>query len=120
VANSIPFVFDREPWCHVQVGHVTLNPDAYVKLSDDEQYFIEMERSYKDRAKLRAKMRRYANAFEEWDIDVHGGVFPLVLFVGHEGRKLRLIAEVIKNMPHRALFDVVEFDRAVARLTQPP
>jgi hypothetical protein len=51
---------------------------------------------------------------------VHGGVFPLVLFVGHEGRKLRLIAEVIKNMPHRALFDVVEFDRAVARLTQPP
>jgi hypothetical protein len=38
------FVYDREPWCHLQVGHLVLKPDAYLDLGGSRKAFIEVDR----------------------------------------------------------------------------
>jgi hypothetical protein len=59
-------IFDPEPWCHVNVGHMVLKPDAYVDLGR-MRFFIEMDRGTEFRSALAQKMRRYIAAFERWD-----------------------------------------------------
>jgi Replication-relaxation len=74
--NAQDFVFDREPWCHIEIGHVEVKPDAFLKFNEQEQYFIEVDRASADRTELAKKLRQYVNLYEARDVDVDGRRFP--------------------------------------------
>ena len=107
---SLP-IFDPEPWCHVQVGHMTLKPDAYLD-TGRMRYFIEMDESSQYRSVISQKMRRYASAYERWSEPT----FPLVVFVCHDTNRMRFLEAVAKSQALPALFRVVYFHEVVWRL----
>ncbi len=107
--------FDPEPWCHINVGHVELKPDATVKTQTPRgtfNAFVEMDRSTEWRSQLAAKMRRYCTAYEKWK----GSTFPQVVFIVHDQDRLRLIRDLGKRQEVQ-LFKTVLFEDAVAYLT---
>lgn len=109
--------FDREPWCHIKIGQVEVKPDAFLRFNEQEQYFIEVDRSSADRTKLAKKLRQYVNLFEQWDVDVDGETFPLVFYTVPDTDRKRVIESVIKTQRYPRLFKCLVFDEAVDRLT---
>ena len=108
--------FDPEPYCHIKIGHMELKPDAYVKLSTGE-WWIEVDKSSEFRSQLAFKMRRYVTAFNQWDTDKHGEVFPLCLWVVPDDDRKRVIEGVIRSQAEPELFAVVVFKDAVKELS---
>jgi hypothetical protein len=104
-------IFDPEPWCHVNVGHMVLKPDAYVDLGR-MRFFIEMDRGTEFRSALAQKMRRYIAAFERWDEPT----FPQVVFVCHDSDRQRFINSVIKSQTEPRLFVCRLFDEVVGTM----
>lgn len=109
------FVFDREPWCHIKIGHVEVKPDAFLKFNETEQYFIEVDRSSADRSKLARKLRQYVNLYEQWDVEVDGETFPQVIYTVLDSDRKRIIEGVAKTQRYN-LFRVMLFDEAVDKL----
>ena len=54
-ADNGQIVFDREPWCHIKIGHIEVKPDAFLKFNEQAQYFVEVDRASADRTKLSKK-----------------------------------------------------------------
>ena len=52
--ESATFNFDPEPWCHVQLGHMTLKPDFYLDLGS-MRYFGELDRGTEYRLTTRGE-----------------------------------------------------------------
>lgn len=107
--------FDPEPYCHVQVGHIEVKPDGYIRLRTSEgtfRYFIEVDRGTEWRPQLHAKMRRYVQAYNHWSEPS----FPLCLFVVPDEMRRRLVETVVKRQETPGLFEVIEMDQAVKRL----
>lgn len=102
--------FDPEPWCHINVGHMTLKPDAYIDVG--KRYFLEMDEGTQFRAVLAEKMRRYISAYERWNEPR----FPKVLFVCHDPDRKRFIEGVIKSQSEPRLFEVALFDQVVSEI----
>jgi len=97
--------FDPEPYCHTQLGHLELKPDAYVRLHTDQgtyRYWIELDRGTEWRPALSAKCRRYVQAYHHWAEDT----FPLVLWITPDDMRARLVEGVIKRQEIRELFNV--------------
>lgn len=113
---EIQITFDREPWCHIKVGHVEVKPDAYLKFNEQEQYFIEVDRSSADRTKLAKKLRLYVNLFESWT-RAQGETFPQVIYTVIDSDRKRQIEGVAKTQRYPNLFKVMLFDEAVDKLT---
>jgi hypothetical protein len=116
-ARNAEFVFDREPWCHIKIGHVEVKPDAFLKFNKQEQYFIEVDRASGDRTKLAKKLRQYVNLYEAWDVDVDGETFPQVFCSVPNDDRRRVIHSVIKHQRYPSLFRVALFNEIVERLT---
>jgi hypothetical protein len=110
-------IFDREPWCHIKIGHVEVKPDAFLKFNEQEQYFIEVDRASADRTKLAKKLRQYVNLYEAWDVDVDGETFPQVYYSVPDEDRRRVIHSVIKTQRYPSLFKVALFNEIVERLT---
>jgi Replication-relaxation len=106
-------IFDPEPWSHVQVGRMTLKPDAYTDLGT-MRYFIEMDRDTEHPSILSQKMRRYVSAYEQWD----DPTFPLCVWVVHNADRKRTMDNVIRRQTLPALFACVLFDEAASYLTK--
>lgn len=108
---------DPEPYCHVQLGHLELKPDLYVRLKTPEgtfRYWLEMDRGTEFRPHLRAKMRRYTQAFHSWPEET----FPQVLWIVQDDVRLRLIEGVIKRQETPGLFAVVQIRDVINRLVK--
>lgn len=110
--SSKSMLFDPEPWCHVQVGHMTLKPDAYVDLGR-MRYFLELDRGTEFRSALAQKMRRYYAAYERWEEPT----FPLVVWIVHDADRQRFINGIIKSQSEPRLFVCYLFNEAVERLS---
>lgn len=108
-------VFDREPWCHIKIGHVEVKPDAFLKFNETEQYFVEVDRASADRTKLTKKLRQYVNLYEQWDVDIDGEVFPMVIYTVPDKDRKRVIESVAKTQRYN-LFRVMIFEDAVESL----
>jgi hypothetical protein len=110
-------VFDREPWCHIKIGHVEVKPDAFLKFNEREQYFVEVDRSAADRTKLSKKLRQYVDLFEQWDVEIDGETFPPVIYTVPDNDRRRVIESVAKTQRYK-LFKVLLFHEAVDQLTK--
>jgi hypothetical protein len=106
-------IFDPEPWCHVQVGHMVLKPDAYIDLGR-MRYFLELDRGTEFRSMLAQKMRRYVVAYEHWEEPT----FPLILFVCHDADRKRFIESVIRAQSEPRLFVCELFSEVIGTLTK--
>lgn len=111
-------VFDREPWCHIKIGHVEVKPDAFLKFNETEQYFIEVDRASADRTKLAKKLRLYVNLYDQWDVDVDGEVFPQIIYTVPDSDRKRVVDSVIKTQRYN-LFKVLLFENAVNEIIGP-
>lgn len=108
-------VFDPEPFCHVQVGHIELKPDAFVRLQMTDgifRYFIEVDRSTEWRAQLNKKMRQYNQAYEKWQ----ERTFPLVLYIVPDDERRRFVETVVKRQYMPGLFEVCLLSQAIQQL----
>lgn len=105
-------IFDPEPWCHVQVGHMTLKPDGYLD-AGKMRFFLEIDRNTEFRSALAQKMRRYYAAYERWEEPT----FPLVVWIVHDTDRQRFINGIIKSQSEPRLFVVYLFEEAAERLT---
>lgn len=101
--------FEPEPGCHIEVGSVTLTPDAYVEVGYRERgvklfVWLEVDRGTEHRETIKEKCVRYWRAYQQWA----GEVFPTVLFVVPDEDRLRQIEQVIAGGPDeaQALFHV--------------
>jgi hypothetical protein len=106
------FIFDREPYSHVQVGRVVLKPDAYIEIEGRRAY-LECDRGTERKPQLAKQMRQYVRVFlHEWDGDKFGD-FPQVLFTVPDSDRKRIVQSVIYSQEVQDLFHVVLFSEAV-------
>jgi Replication-relaxation len=111
--NAEKLIFDPEPWCHVQIGQMTLKPDFYLDLGS-MRYFGELDRGTEFASQLAEKMRRYLRAYEAWDEPT----FPLCVWIVHDPDRKRFIETVIKRQVEPRLFTVMLFDEVIPNLTE--
>lgn len=107
--------FDPEPYCHVQIGHLELKPDAYLRIRTETgifRYFLEVDRSTEWRSQLLGKMKRYVQAYNHWQEPT----FPLCLWIVPDEQRLRLVEGLIKRSEIPGLFQVCLFTNAVSKL----
>jgi hypothetical protein len=97
-----------------------LKPDAFVRLGvsaeEEEKAFLEIDCGTEGRAALTRKCRAYLMA---WQAGIEGEVFPRVLWITTNQRRVGLLTEVCASMPAEAwkLFAVTTPERALAMLT---
>ncbi len=90
-----------------EVGGIKLTPDLYVRVqlhASGRQLFryLEVDRATERLPQIAEKCGRYFQAYKLWDSEVHGAVFPRVLFVVPDERRQREIARVIAKQPKEA------------------
>lgn len=108
--------FDPEPYCHIQVGNMSVKPDGFLRIGVENrvyQWFIECDRSSEWRTQLGEKMRRFIKAYSEWQEPV----FPRVLFIVPDEVRLRFVESVVKRQELPQLFKVVQLREALQVLT---
>jgi hypothetical protein len=110
-----PVAFDREPWCHIQVGHMVLKPDAAIDFGNGRTCVIEVDRGPERRPQLVEKLNRYVKALDEWD-EERLGAFPQVIWTVQDRDRLRLLNQLVRRTRVPELFAVILFDEAVERL----
>lgn len=111
------FVFEREPWSHIEIGRVTLKPDAYLEFGHDRRAFVEVDRGPERRPQLREKLTRYVNVFRhEWDVDRDGPHFPQVLWTVQDPDRRRVLRELFARTAAPEIFQVVLFEEAAAQI----
>lgn len=97
--------FDPEPYCHRYVGHVELKPDGFVDIRNAAgryRFFIEVDRGSEWRHQLGTKLRRYCQAYKQWDEPT----FPLVVWIVQDEVRARLLQSVIRRAEYPELFTV--------------
>lgn len=105
-----------DPEIKPQIGRSTLTPDAFLDLGPEWRFYIEMDRASQEQPRLKEKMNRYVNAYNQyWDENKHG-VFPLVVWVCHTARRKREIDRAINSMQDSHLFTCILFDEVAAKL----
>lgn len=114
---GVSCVFDPQPWCNHKIGRMTVNCDACLELSPHHRFYIEVDRSTEQPARLREKMRHYIAIYEQhWDTDRHGEKFPLVVFTARSPERWRTIMDAIKVQREPRLFTCLLFDEVVPTL----
>ena len=100
-----------------KIGHVE---EAFLKFNEQEQYFVEVDRTSADRTKLAKKLRQYVNLYEAWDVDVGGKTFPQVYYSVPDDHRRRVIHSVIKTQRYPSLFKsgVIRRDRRKANVME--
>jgi len=99
--------YQGEDAAYREVAGVKLTPDLYVRVrlhASGRQLFrhLELDRATERLGQIAEKCGRYFQAYKLWDSEVHGAVFPRVLFVVPDERRQREIARVIAKQPQEA------------------
>lgn len=118
--------FDAEPRCWRNFAGpggapVVLKPDAFVTIDSDQyedRYFIELDRSTESTTRLASKLRLYLRYWQSGREQDATGVFPLVLWIVPDQRRLGQLVEVLGRLPaeHWQLFVVTTADKAAQQL----
>jgi hypothetical protein len=109
--------YDPEVFAHTTVGHLELKPDAYVRVRTPQgtfRYFVEVDRGTEWRHELAGKLRRYKQAFKQWDEPT----FPLVLWSVPDEQRGRLLESVVKRSGEPDLFRVALADAVSKELVR--
>lgn len=116
-----------EPTCwrtYVGLGgqRETLKPDSFVRLHNgpyEDSFFIEVDRGTEGSRALEGQMRRYAAYHASGAEQAEHGVFPRVLWLAPDARRVAAIIDAAAALPADdwALFQAVRFDAAIGALT---
>jgi hypothetical protein len=102
-------------------GRLVLKPDALVRIQlgrYTDHWWIEADRSTESRTTLARKCQIYRRYWQAGTEQARTGVFPMVLWLVPDERRLAVLVDVIGRQPADAwpLFSVALFDNAVERL----
>jgi hypothetical protein len=108
--------FETEPWCwrsYFGPGGApqTLRPDAFVITASGEwedRWYLEVDRSTESRGRIREKANNYIRYWQSGKEQVSAEVFPKVLFVVPDERRLGQLVSVLSELPaeHWKVFQV--------------
>jgi hypothetical protein len=118
--------FDAEPACWRRYNRLvgataTLKPDAYVRLGVGEfedSFFIEVDRGSERRGQLIRQHHAYQEYFRSGVEQTKTGVFPGVLWIVPDARRVALLQDIHRRLPEqtRRLFMLTTNERALAVL----
>jgi len=118
--------FNAEPACwrrYTRLGGATgtLKPDAYVRLGVGEfedSFLVEVDLGSERRGQLIRQHRVYREYFRAGVEQTKAGVFPGVLWIVPDERRLTLLADIHRGLPEQArrLFTVTTSERALTVL----
>lgn len=99
--------YQGEDAAYREVSGVKLTPDLYVQLQLTASghcltRWLEIDRATERAPQIADKCWRYWQAYRQWDNDLHGPVFPRVLFVVPDEKRERDIGRVIAKQPAEA------------------
>jgi hypothetical protein len=116
-----------EPTCwrsFVGVGgqSLTLKPDGFVRLgigAFEDSYFLEVDRGTEGSRALQRQLRAYADYQASGAEQRDHGVFPRVLWLAPDARRVATIVDAAARLPAESwqLFQVVRFDEGLAAMT---
>lgn len=108
--------FAPEPWSKIELGGVSLEPDAHLTINGWE-FFIELDRASEAAAVISGKLNRYLAARERMTKSELEH-FPTVLFISYDADRRALLQRVIHKKPAqlRDMFASMLFDEAVEKL----
>jgi Replication-relaxation len=101
-------------------GHAeTLKPDSFVRLGlgpYEDSYFIEVDRGTEGSQTIVRQLASYITYFESGSEQQSRGVFPRVLWLAPDSKRVAAIENSVVRLPRadRELFRVVRFDQALA------
>lgn len=108
--------FEAEPWCwrsYFGPGGApqTLRPDAFVITASGEwedRWYLEVDRSTESPGRIRDKADNYIRYWQSGKEQANADVFPKVLFVVPDERRLNQLVGVLSQLPaeHWKLFQV--------------
>jgi Replication-relaxation len=115
--------FDTEPTCWRRYSRLAsaagvLKPDAYVRLGIGEfedSFFIEADMGSERRGQLTRQHHAYQEYFRSGVEQTKTGVFPSVLWIVPDARRVALLQDIHRRLPKqtRRLFMVVNSARAL-------
>ncbi len=115
--------FDAEPACwrtFTRLGGApgVLKPDAYVRLGVGEfedSFFVEVDLGSERRGQLTRQHQAYREYFRSGVEQAKTGVFPSVLWLVPDARRLALLMDIQRGLPAQArrLFTAASSDRAL-------
>jgi hypothetical protein len=115
-----------EPTCWRTYGGVTgqrqtLKPDSFARLGIGEyedSYFIEVDMGSEGSRALERQLQLYVTYFESGAEQATHGVFPRVLWLAPDDRRVQVIAASVARLlaADRELFQVVRFDEVPATM----
>jgi hypothetical protein len=112
-----------EPSCWRQLDGLAaqrpwLKPDSYVRLgvgAYEDSYFLEVDRGTEGSQAIERQLAAYAAYHLSGQEQTERGVFPRVLWLALDKRRVEAIAEVVAGLSgsERGLFQVAPFGQAV-------
>jgi len=118
--------FDAEPACwrrYTRLGGAAgvLKPDAYVRLGVGEfedSFFIEVDMGSERRGQLTRQHHAYQEFFRSGEEQTKTGVFPGVLWIVPDARRVALLTDIHGRLPEqtRRLFMLATSERALELL----
>jgi hypothetical protein len=120
--------FDAEPTCwrrFTRLGGAAgcLKPDAYVRLGVGEfedSFFVEVDLSSERRGQLTRQHRAYGEYFRSGVEQAKAGVFPAVLWLVPDARRVALLTDIQRGLPALTrLFTVATSEQALGVLCGP-
>jgi hypothetical protein len=110
--------FETEPWCwrhYFGPGGApkTLRPDAFVITASGEwedRWYLEVDQSSEAPSRIRTKALNYISYWQSGKEQASSDIFPRVLFVVPDDRRLIQIVRTLSDLPadHWQLFQVTE------------
>ncbi len=121
--------FDAEPACwrrYTGLGGAAgvLKPDAFARLGVGEfedSFLIEVDLGSEHRGQLTRQHHAYSEYFRSGEEQAKTGVFPGVLWIVPDARRLALLADIHRGLPEqtRRLFTVATSEQALDVLCGP-
>jgi hypothetical protein len=104
-------------------ARLTLKPDLFLRIGAgalEDRWMVEIDMATEHRAALAAKARRYHAHYRTGREQHQHGVYPRVLWVVPDSRRVEQLEEVLARQPAEArrLFSVCRFDEAIHYLAR--
>jgi hypothetical protein len=109
-------------WGGVAAQRQTLKPDSYVRLgvgAYEDSYFLEVDLGTEGSRALGRQLQLYAAYYLSGTEQTERGVFPRVLWLAPDDRRVGVIAACVQRLSstQRQLFQTARFDQAITTLT---
>jgi Replication-relaxation len=98
----------------------TLKPDSYVRLGVgdyEHRYFIEVDRGTEGSRALERQLQAYIAYYRSGSEQAAHDVFPRVLWLAPDDRRVGVIASCVERQAEPELFAVARFDQALVALS---